>query len=195
MSNQQLSRPLSTNATRSHLSSDQFRRILSIVENQPRLRDLSDIVSVITYTGIRSGELTKLRWVDVDFPKNRVTVHSKWTHVRYLPFGPKTRQILEARRLRQPTSEFVLGESPTGLLRRISRQLQALGDRAGVGPIPISVFRHSFFKRLFLAGASAESVQFLGGYRTPFLTIESFLTNKGVYEMTVHDQANVEKQQ
>lgn len=85
--------------------------------------------------------------------------------------------------------------SPTGLLRRISRQLQALGDRAGVGPIPISVFRHSFFKRLFLAGASAESVQFLGGYRTPFLTIESFLTNEGVYEMAVHDQASVEKQQ
>jgi len=40
------------------------------MSEDPRLLDLSDIVLVTLNTGIRPGELSKLRWADVDIPKN-----------------------------------------------------------------------------------------------------------------------------
>jgi integrase len=195
MSNQQLSRPLSTNATSIYLSSDQFRRILLLVQEEPRLLDLYDVIRVILNTGIRPWELSKLRWSDVDFSRSRIAVPSKTMHERYLPFGPKTLQVLEARRARKPASEFVLGESPVGVLRRVSQQLRVVGNQAGFESLPLAVFRRMFFERHMSAGASIASLLLVGGYRRPFLTIKSFLTHDQLYEQAVRDQARVEEQE
>jgi len=122
-------------------------------------------------------------------------IHSKARDRRCLPFGPKTLQILQARRVRNPASEFVLGESPARLLSRISWQFRALCDRVGVGPIPLRALRHRFFERLLSTGASIESALFLGGYPRTYLNMTCFLTSYQLYEQAVRDQARVEEQQ
>ena len=195
MSNQQHPRCMPPKSTRLHLSDDEFHQVLLIIKEESRLLDLYDVVRVISYTGIRSRELSKLRWADVDIAKSRIAVPSKTLYKRYVPFGPKTLQVLEARRVRKPASEFVLGESPTGLLGRISRQLRAVAEQAGIGPITLSIIRCTIIERLVSAGACIQSLGLISGYRTAHLTTKFFLPNEQVYKQAVRDQARIEEQE
>lgn len=70
MSNQHNPHSLPPKSTRLQFDPRQFWLILRLMSEDPRLLDLSDIVLVTLNTGIRPGELSKLRWADVDIPKN-----------------------------------------------------------------------------------------------------------------------------
>jgi len=94
------------------LSDEQLRRLISRTKEDQRLRDLHDVVTVISNTGIRAGELRALRWADIDLHKRQIILNEGKTGKRPMPFGPKTLQVLAARREREPESEYVLGSLP-----------------------------------------------------------------------------------
>jgi integrase len=171
-------KPLRTSHTTVHttLSNDQLRQLLQIAGEDPRLQDLHDVASIVSYTGLRRGELEILRWSDVEFDNSRFVVHSpKAMSGRYIPFGAKSRQILEALRVRNPEAVFVLGKSPQLVLHRVLLQLRAVARKMGSGPVSLHSLRHSFFRRLLIAGADPSTVMFIGGYRG-YSPIKSFLT-------------------
>ena len=153
---------------RRKLSVNELQKILSIAKRNPRLQDLYDVVSLISNTGIRLNELKSLSWADVDFGNSRFVIVSPMsTCARYVPFESKTFQILEARRFRNPASEFVFGDTATTLLNRVVRQLRDVGNKIGVSPVSMHILRHTFFSRLMGAGADPLTLMFIGGWRNP----------------------------
>jgi integrase len=160
------------------LSNDQLRQLLRVAKDDPRLSDLYDVASIISYTGIRLREFSTLRWADVDFANSRAEIFSgKAMSQRCIPIGPDTLKILEARRCRKPVSVFVLGESPMSLLLRVARQLREVGNRIGVGLVSASVLRHTFFMRLLTAGMVVPAVMAIGGFKHPSLVMK-FIPNQ-----------------
>jgi integrase len=152
------------------------------------------MVVIISNTGIRPGELRELRWANVDVHRRMLVIEAAMNpRIRYIPFGQKTLQILEARRDREPEAEYVLGKSPQVLLRRISRQLRTVSESIGVSGVTLRVLRHTFFHRLCFSGASPESMRMIGGYSWPFW--RSHLSPDRYFEIADREQARVEQQE
>ena len=56
------------------LTSAQLRRLLEFCAKDESLRDLHDVAAIIFYTGLRIGELARLRWQEVDFDRRHIVV-------------------------------------------------------------------------------------------------------------------------
>jgi integrase len=147
------------------LSNDQIHQILRAAQEDPRLQDLYDVVSIISLTGLRARELENLLWADVDLANGQLAVASpKAISKRYVPIGARTHQVLEARLARQPASEYVLGICPKTLLCRVRRQLAELGQQIGIGSVNLRNLRHIFFSNLMNNGASPIVPMAIGGF-------------------------------
>ena len=138
-------------------------------------------------------ELANLRWVDIDFPNSRLVIASpKNSNVRYVPFESTTSEILEARRSRNPASQFVFGDKPVALLNRVVHQLRNVGGRIGAGPVSMHILRRTFFMRLMAAGADSLMLMSIGGYRP--LSLKCFLNHTQMHESAVRYPKQVEEQ-
>lgn len=173
------------------LSQSQLRRILELSTEDPTLRDLHDVAVFISNTGIRLRGLRELLWTDIDLQGRKLVVADlKNACMRSVPFGPKTLQMLQSRREHHPDAEYVLGESPLGLLRRVSRQLRTVCEGIGVRGVTLRVLRHTFFLRL--AGWNVESCRTFDGNKLPSVW-RSFLTEDQRFKMAARDQARIEE--
>ena len=143
---------------------EQLQRILDRSAEGPNLRHLHDVVAIISNTGIRVGELCALRWADVDVHRGMLVVNANTGFTRRVLCGPKTLQILEARR--KSGSEYVLEKSPRGLVHRVSRQLRTVCNSIGLSGVTFHVLRRKFFERLMSSGASYESCITIGGWKS-----------------------------
>jgi integrase len=157
------------------LSKGQLRRLLDLSIADPTLRDLHDVVMIVSNTGIRPGELRDLLWTDVDLQGCKFTVaEKKNARMRSVPLGPQTLQVLQSRRERQPDPAYVLGESPLGLLHRVSVQLRTVCDRLGVRGVSLHVLRHTFAKRLVNANVNCVVLKDLMGHSSIKTTLRYF---------------------
>jgi integrase len=191
----QCSHRISSTPERRQLSINELRQILSIAKEDSHLRDLYDIASVISFTGIRFRELSNLRWADVDFPNRRAVVFCpKSMREHLVPFGPKTLQILKTRRSWVPASEFVFGDTPSALLNRVAHQLRSVGRKVGAGSVSVSVLRHTFFSRLMETGADTTALISIGGFRPSYLSVRSLLSSVQQCTWAARFQAQVEEQ-
>ena len=134
-----------------------------------KLRDLHDVITIIANTGLRAGgELQNLQWVDVDLGNKRMYIAgTKSSTRRIVPLSSKTLSVMASRLAHSPESKFVLGNSPSGLLKRVSGQLSQLGESVGSSGLTLGVLRHSFFILLVTKGADVATVCAIGGWRKP----------------------------
>jgi integrase len=161
------------------LSQGQLRRILDLLAADPTLTDLYDLVMIVSNTGIRSGELRGLQWADVDLQGCKLTVTDKKSaRTRTVPLESQTLQVLQSRRERQPDAAYVLGESPLGLLRRLSVELRTVCDRLGVCGISLHVLRHTFIKQLVDANVNGVLLKNLMGHSSIKTTQRRFKLTK-----------------
>jgi integrase len=117
-------------------------------DGDPNLRDLCDVATVILDTGIRVGELRRLRWVNVDFGRRLLILPMQMSHqIHTEPRGPESLRILESRHERNPAAVHVLGRSPQVFFRRIKRQLRALCNQIGAGHLPLHALCLAFPNR------------------------------------------------
>jgi len=135
------------NRARYTLSSNQLRRLLDHLEKDQSMRDLREVVTIISNTGMRTGELCQLRWADVD-------VHRR----RFVVVNPKSPSI--------PEAEYVLGKSPQQLLRRLSHELRIVCDRVDLSGVAFHILRLTFFARLVNSGGGLESCMTICGWKS-----------------------------
>jgi len=172
-----------TKSGRRVLTPTQLHRLLEFCANDQSLRDLHDVVAIISNTGLRPGELARLRWQDVDLEHGKIVIsQSKLRNSRYVPFGVKTEEILIARRERSPDSEFVLGRFPVRMLARINHQLKIVCEKVGLGNISLIVLRHTFAARWVDCGGDLVVLKMICGWTSysafkMFLSREAFLRN------------------
>ncbi len=176
------------------LSLDELRLALAISAREPNLRDLHDLMTIISTTGIRPGELRELRWTDVDSIRRRVVIgkNSKSGYLRYVPFGRRTYQMLEGRRERGPDMEYVFGKSPRAFLVRCSRQLWKVSETIGVEHISLRALRNTFFVRWVQSGKSLDALCLISGHR--LRQVEVHLSWEDRLAIAARDQAKLEEE-
>jgi integrase len=145
------------------LSAGQLNRILALLEKDPRMSDVRDVVVIVGDTGLRSGEVMNLRWADIDTSRRRLTISSKTFYLRVVSLGEETLRVLEARHRRQPESEYVLGASPRKALEHVSRKLAALSVSVCMKNISLQSLRLTCLARLFNSGVSPSSIRLITG--------------------------------
>jgi integrase len=179
---------------RSVLNQEQPSHILEVSQKDPALQDLHDVVTIISYTGMRRGELQELLWSDVDFDQRSIVVKGKGARRRRVPLERKTLKVLQALRDREPNTELVLGKSPRVLLERASHQLRVVCDRIGMR-CSFHCLRRMFLERLMNSGANSSSLMVFGGWKPSSLAFKSFLTGDQSYEIAAREQARMEEQE
>jgi integrase len=145
------------------LSAGQLNRILALLEKDPRMSDVHDVVVIVADTGLRARELMNLRWADIDTSRRKLTISSNTFYLRVVSFGEETLRVLEARRQHQPESEYVLGASPRKALERVSRKLAALSVSVGIENISLQSLRLTCLARLFNSGVGPSSIRLITG--------------------------------
>jgi integrase len=120
-------------------------------------------------------------------------VKPKSPSIRFIPFGPKTLQILGLRREREPEADYVLGNSPQRILRRLSHQLRIVCDRIGLSGVTFHILHRMFFARL-ASGGRLDSCIIIGGWSSHSVATKSILSMDDRFKIAARDQARIEEE-
>lgn len=162
-----------------YLTNDEEARLLEALPE--RLRPL---VLAAIHTGLRRGELLRLRWEDVDFYSGTLTVRqAKSGEGRRLPMNGVVREILRDLRQeriregraagdgRELLSPYVFCAREGGYLHNLHRAWYPALLPAGLKDLHFHDLRHTFASRMVMAGVDLYSVQTLLGHKTPAMTL------------------------
>ena len=126
--------------------------------------------------GLRMGEVRALRWCDIDFRHNKITIRQAlWRSELGSPKGGRERTIPMTKRLaatlknqQHLKGDFVFCQ-PNGLHWSESvfeAALKGIVKRARLRPIGFKVLRHTFCSHLAMKGATAKAIQELAGHQS-----------------------------
>jgi integrase len=171
--------PRENNARVRYLSDDEEPRLIDALAE--RLRPL---VMVAIHTGLREGELLRLRWSDVDFGSGSINVReAKSGEGRSLPLNqtalatlrqlrgarPKVIQ-LEARR-GAGESGYIFGPDTPALRVSLNREFRRAAKAGQIDDLHFHDLRHTFASRLVMRGFDLYRVQTLLGHKTARMTM------------------------
>lgn len=152
----QVGMPKVNNQKTEYMTDEETERLLRVLEEWP-CRESAAIVRFALFTGLRRGELFKLRWSDIDFDRNLLTLrYPKGGTDQTIPVSDTALEILKAR---QRTSSYVFpgknGEQRTdfkGPWRRIRKAAGLPEDFRFHG------LRHNFASQLVSNGVDLAIV-------------------------------------
>ena len=158
------------------LDDDEFERLLTELPDYSR-----NIVLAASETGMRSGEIHRLKWADVDLGAGELRVAvAKNKEFRIVPFTERMRAMLEEMKADStpyPTAPVFEGVD-------IKKGLAAALRRAGIEKhVTLHSFRHQFATRALEAGVSSFHLQAIGGWKSPvMLQRYGKVRNKALHE-------------
>lgn len=147
------------------------------------------IVLAAAETGMRRGEIRRLKWEDVDMVAGELRVAvAKNKEFRVVPLTNRIRDMLEAMKVEvvpHPTAPVFEGVE-------IKKGLAAALKRAGIEKhISLHSFRHQFATRALEAGVSSFHLQAIGGWKSPvMLQRYGKVRNKALHEQMAKLNAN-----
>ena len=150
------------------LSADEEARLFDALEFSEQLHA---IVLVALHTGMRQGEILKLRWKEIDFSTSQIFVNeTKTGHNRIVPMNRSVREELE-QLPRTKKSEFIFpGTGATGHLVEIKRGWNSATKAAGLEDFHFHDLRHTTASRLTEAGVHPVVVMEILGHTDPKTT-------------------------
>lgn len=149
------------------LSEEEFPRLLDSCKASNNLL-LYPIVMLALTTGMRSGEVLKLKWQDIDLSKGRLTLYeTKNGEIRVVAIPSNTVKVLEAFYQSQLRLSPLLfpGTDPTKPIDFRSAWRFAL-KRAKITDFVFHDLRHTFASYLVMSGASLAEVAEALGHKT-----------------------------
>ena len=161
-------------------------RFLSHEEAQALLEELKrrsprthDQALLSLYTGLRFGEITALRWADIDFEHNIIYVRDGKAGSRQAYMTTGVKQMLQARRPERARPDDLVFKSLRGTRQLLissafRRAVASLGlNRGKTDPRDKVVFhtlRHSFASWLAIQGTPLLTIKELLGHKTLSMT-------------------------
>jgi integrase/recombinase XerC len=134
------------------------------------LRDAA-IVRLVLYTGLRVGEIVKLRLNDVVIDERKgiiVVREGKGTKRREVPLNSKARKALNDYFQVRPdvgSDCLFLGQRNDGIQHKtVQRAVQRFSIKAGLGDVTPHQLRHTFAKSLIDNGVTLDKVAILLGH-------------------------------
>jgi len=153
-----------------HLSDDEIKALLDAA-SQSEHPHLYPIVLIALTTGARRGEITGLRWGDVDLSNGRALLQqTKNTDKRMLALVPYViTELKKLQKVRQIDSDLVFA-SPNPIGKRTYPGFEAswrvARDEAGLRDFRFHDLRHTFASRMAMDGRSLAEIAAALGHRT-----------------------------
>jgi integrase len=139
--------------------------------------------AVPAYTGMRRGELLRLRWIDVEFDQDSLTARSRKQSrqqaetTRRIDLHPELKEVLLAWQRQRPKGQYVVGDAESlqpltvrkanTLFRQPLRGTRwCLSSSRSRFVLGFHTYRHSFCSNLAAAGVDQRVIDSLGGHQT-----------------------------
>lgn len=133
------------------LSPEQLRSLLIALDAADN-QGVADIMRMALYTGMRRGEILRLRWPDLDFRKGFILIRNpKGGRSERIPMNPQTRTLLEGL---GRESDFVFPGRDGGQRVELRKAVRKICDAAGLPKDfrGLHGLRHSFASALASSG-------------------------------------------
>jgi integrase len=113
------------------LSPEQLTNLLTAIDASPDI-EAANIMRMALYTGMRRGELFKLKWTDIDFDKGFIHIREpKGGESQIIPLNEQARQVLN----NHPKTAANIFVTHTGKpFVDIGRRVNVIKRAAGIGP-------------------------------------------------------------
>lgn len=182
-------RPKSPRRGRERLiSEEELRELLAWLLAPPKLGEqkhqhearvrVGHILHWACLTGMRHGEINRLRWADVDTQGNQIkVVGTKTDAVRYLIITPTMQEILSARKKAAGRSSFIFNQGGnTGskfykILRQACDYCGIPYGRRVLGGLTLHDARHTVTTRLIQGGIDLATIGSITGHRDKTLIL------------------------
>ncbi|MGA9111643.1 MAG: integrase, partial [Smithella sp.] len=105
------------------LNPEQLKRLLTVIDNTTDI-EAANIMRLALYTGMRRGEMFKLKWNDIDFQRGFIAIKNPKGGVsQKIPMNEQARQVLENHPKTEGKENIFLrpdGEPFTDIRRRVN---------------------------------------------------------------------------
>ena len=133
------------------LNPEQLKRLLEAIDNSTDI-EAADIMRLALFTGMRRGEMFKLKWDDIDYQRGFIHIRNPKGGVsQKIPLNEQARQVLENH---PRTAEYVFvrpdGEPFTDIRRRVNPIKEAAELPADFRPL--HGLRHTYASMLASSG-------------------------------------------
>ena len=147
------------------LTLDEMERLL-----QAATPGLRDALVVLIHTGMRMGEMRRLRWTDLDFDSGLVKLsNTKNGKTRFIPMNEAVKQVLLRRRLAKESQTWVFaGREDKPWDFRVP--FEKARHQAKLEDFHIHDLRHTFASWLCMNGVDLMTVKELLGHSTMIMT-------------------------
>jgi len=163
--------PRVNNLRTEDLNAEELSRLLRAIDEDPD-RDAADVMRLALATGMRRGEILRLRWENLDFDRGLIRlVEPKGGRDAVIPMNAAARAVLEARP--RTDSPWVFPGRRGGHLQDPRAGIRRIAARAGLPPgfRPLHGLRHVFASTLASSGAvDLYTLQKLLTHKSPAMT-------------------------
>lgn len=150
------------------LTKDQLARLLSVLDEDGG--DVAQMMKLALFTGMRRGEICKLKWTDVNFDQGLIVIRNpKGGRTSMIPMNEQARRLLQAR---IQISEYVF-PGLRGPRENVNHQARSLAERAGLPKDfrPFHGLRHTYASMLASSGqVDMYTLQKLLTHKSPQMT-------------------------
>lgn len=153
------------------LTTEQLKALLSAIETTPH-QTAATIMKLALYTGMRRGEIFKLKWQDLDFHRGFIHIVSpKGGKSQKIPMNQGTRELFAS--IHQGESEYLFPARGGGPRKDIAKELRAIKEQAGLPDHfrPLHGLRHVYATMLASSGkVDMYTLQKLMTHKSPQMT-------------------------
>jgi len=158
-----------------YLSDEEYERLLTEAE---KIRCyLRPMIVLAVHTGLRRGNLLRLRWDHIDFVTNRIRLTDSTKNRRTLtvPLNDTAIEILETLKKKSGESQYVFphfeGKLAGEAIQDVKNGWKTAVKRAGISNFRWHDLRHCFASWLVMKGVDLPVVQELLGHRNIRMTL------------------------
>ena len=149
------------------LTTEEIERLLAGASKRFR-----PLLVVALHTGMRKGEIFRLRWPDIDFQNGLITVQkSKAGKRRSIPMDETVTEALRALPSRFAQGVVFPSQTTGEELTDVSNIFPLLCDKVGLEGVRFHDLRHTFASHLVMRGVDLRTVQELLGHATLTMTM------------------------
>jgi integrase len=158
------------NCTTEDLTSGQLKSLLKAISESTDI-EAANIMRMALFTGMRRGELFKLKWADVDFDRGFITIRDPKGGVsQKIPLNDQARDVLKHH---PETADHVFVRGDGKPFTDIRRRVNPIKEAAGIGADfrTLHGLRHAFASMLASSGeVDMYTLQKLLTHKSPMMT-------------------------